>query len=245
MAYLPTAGPAALVRAALALVPLAALTVIGGCDSFLTSQDESPLEVTYTDPDEAEQGDTVSVKIFGDGFVEGDIVSWDVGVFWRVRTDGTYDDPVVLDARGGVAFADGINDSGWIVGHTSTPRTANPPVAVVWHPDDYSSAIPLGSQTSSGAYAHGINNDFQVVGVRMGNEFKPAIPFPGGTEQATLWELDSQGRTTHVVPLLPAPGYSDSRAKTINADGWVVGLSMVVENNSGWVYDGTIWRPDQ
>lgn len=76
---LPTAGPAAVLRAALALVSLTVLVLVGGCDGSPTSQleEEAPFEVTHTDPAEAEQGDTVTVQIFGEGFAEGDLVSWE------------------------------------------------------------------------------------------------------------------------------------------------------------------------
>lgn len=478
----PTAGPAAALRTALALAPLTALAPIVGCDSFPTSQveEEAPLAVTHTDPAEAEQGDTLTVQIFGEGFVEGDFVSWEqdgvvtplvtvnsvtyvsetellahirialdteiglydvavsrkrkkgvgsedravaaevfevkeytpvslgwvpsiwreygyylvvedindhgvivgrdgccafrwsegdgmlqfggensramsinndgvivgfrvhtestgdfsyvpfifehgaiteftseasmfvindagtiagsmtgapvvwlrdaegeyggpidlplpagelfgefqdvsgmvinhrgdiagtlrydpplnVGVFWRSGTDGTYDAPILLDRRGGMAYVRGIDDVGWIVGDIHIPNS-RAPLAVIWHPDDYTRAILLGSQGSWGAYANDIDNKRQVVGVRMGEEFQPHKPFPGGTSQATLWQLDSLGRTTQVVPLLPVPEYSDSDAVAINADGWIVGLSSVVAKTLGWQYDGTIWRPDQ
>lgn len=36
-----------------------------------------PLEVTGTDPAEAEQGESVDVRIFGEGFAEGSVASWE------------------------------------------------------------------------------------------------------------------------------------------------------------------------
>lgn len=185
------------------------------------------------------------LAINGRGDIAGTLhLTRGIGTFWRARSDGTYEDPIVLDDYGAGAQVESINDAGWIVGMLDPPTNGEPPVAVVWHPDNYSRTIPLGWPTSGGAYAYDINNDFQVVGLRMGQEFKPSIPFPGGDNQATLWQLDSAGRTYHVTPLLPLSDYSDSWASAINADGLIVGRSAVVTNNS-WEERATIWRPDR
>lgn len=78
-----TACPKFGFRTSVAVPSLAAMVLLAGCDSLPTSQveeaafQEAPLRVTSTDPSEAEQGDTLDVRIFGDGFAEGDSASWE------------------------------------------------------------------------------------------------------------------------------------------------------------------------
>jgi uncharacterized membrane protein len=154
-----------------------------------------------------------------------------VGVVWQAR-DGGHREPLVLDGRGVSTFVSAINDDGWIVGHTHG-TVFDRPVAVLWHPADYTRAIPLGSQTSFGANAFDINNTGQVAGVRFDD-----------TSRATLWQLDADGNTAEVIPLLPASRYSDSHAKVVNAHGWVFGFSRVWELDR-WTTEVTLWRPDK
>lgn len=82
------AGPEPAIRPHRALVPWAAVAfaLLAGCgDGVITSQLEeaslegeaAPLQVTGTDPDEAEQGETLEVRILGEGFTEGAAVTWE------------------------------------------------------------------------------------------------------------------------------------------------------------------------
>lgn len=166
----------------------------------------------------------------------------DVGVLWQVRPDRTYGEPIILDGSSRDLTVNGINESGWIVGWTFDGGN-NWPVAVVWHPNDYSRAIPLDFQGTRGAWLYDVTDHGQVVGLRFGEEFKPYSPFPGGTQQAALWQLDRAGNTIDVFPLLPADGYSDSDAAAMNASGWIVGTSGgLIDDN--WVQEATLWRPE-
>jgi uncharacterized membrane protein len=147
----------------------------------------------------------------------------DIAVLWRVRPDGSYEAP--LELGGTPARATAINDAGWIVGQQAGR-------SVLWHPSDYSKAIPIGTH-SSGIWseARSINRFNQVVGhVDHADGF--------------LWKLDGAGQTTEVLRLLPSDGYRGARPYAINDMGWVVGWSEV-SGDRGMRFEATLWRPDR
>ena len=157
-------------------------------------------------------------------------------VLWRVRPDGSYEDPTILGDGGGVtAYAMGLNDSGWVVGFITDEDGR--PEAVLWHPDDYSNPIVLDQQWYKGGAAYDINDTGHVVGVRYG---APDAPYHHGT----LWRLDEAGHTVSLTRLGPADGYSAAVAAAINADGWVIGRSSRDVDHTT-EHEATLWRPDR
>jgi uncharacterized membrane protein len=152
---------------------------------------------------------------------------WDVPVLWRVRPDGTYDEP--LELGGGHGRALGINDAGWIVGSISDVE-ANSSFAVLWHPDDYGRAIMLNLDKGLIWKATSINGHGQVI----------ARGWNGNSSRGYLLNLDEEGRIIDVTELEPAPGYTHSTAADINDDGWVVGWSERYQPTN---FEATLWRP--
>jgi uncharacterized membrane protein len=149
-------------------------------------------------------------------------------VLWRVRPDGSYDEPLVLGGANGRAL--GMNNAGWIVGSAETGPppcgTCWPPWgAMLWHPDDYSTPIPL-----DGSVARSINDAGQIVGSRW------------DTGKGVLWTVDESGNTIDRFDLAPPTGYTHAQALSINAHGWVVGRSERFEPHRTMA---TLWRPEE
>jgi hypothetical protein len=161
----------------------------------------------------------------------------DQAVLWRVRPDGTYDEPVVLGGVNGRAL--GMNDAGWIVGWADSgpPACANcwpPRGAVLWHPHDYDTPIPLRHEGPGFSRAMAINNAGQIVGSRWQEETNTIV--------GVLWTVDAAGRTVERADLVPAPGFTNADAYGINADGWVVGVSERFQPHRTMA---TLWRPEE
>jgi uncharacterized membrane protein len=154
----------------------------------------------------------------------------DHAVLWKVRPDGTYEEPLILGGKN--ARAVGMNDAGWIVGSAEVGQLPcsdcwAPRGAVLWHPADYSTPILL-----SGWDARAINDAGQIVGTRHS---------AGNPNVAALWTVDALGNTTMTVDLVPSDGNSHSEAFAINAHGWVVGRSEQFQPHRSMA---TLWRPE-
>jgi uncharacterized membrane protein len=162
-----------------------------------------------------ERGDIVGVLRYG---WSADQV--DRPVLWRLGSDGTYQEPIILGGGGGTAYS--INNSGWIAGSLRHP--AGGTIPAVWSPDDYSTPIPL-DQTAGYSIARSINDSGYVVG-HVGI-------------RGVLWRVDVTGSVREVTTLLPSPGYTGVEPRSINSDGWVVGFNW----GQGVVYEATLWRP--
>jgi uncharacterized membrane protein len=162
----------------------------------------------------------------------------DQAVLWRVRADGTYDEPLILGGVNG--RVSGMNNAGWIVGNIETgpPPCANcwpPRGGVLWHPDDYSRPILLGSADES-SLVTAINDAGQIVGT-VARRIDGTHSFMG-----VLWTVDPAGNTIAAIDLVPAPGFTDPRPRAINAHGWVVGVSAQYQPHRTMA---TLWRPEE
>lgn len=169
-------------------------------------------------------GDVVGTLSHGDG---PDKITR--AVLWRVRPDGSYEEPIEL---GGVqSWAFGINDAGWIVGTRGGVEPSGVRKATLWHPDDYSSPVDIGEPDDvENSVPRAINNSGQITGRHWGSQ-----------AQGIVWKLDATGNTVETIYLAPAPGYTSAHAVAINEAGWVVGTS---EGYQPHRFEATLWRPD-
>jgi len=174
------------------------------------------------------EGDWIgrAVAINGRGDIAGTIQNRReprvIPVLWRARPDATYEAPMELGEHSG--FARGINDAGWVVGELTSKDHSPVLIAVLWHPDDYSKSIELGS-----GYAFDVNNSGWVAG--------------GGSHRTgQVWSLNQRGEVMAVFRLPSAPGFEVSQARAINSDGWVVGTSSGTRETG---QQTTVWKPDE
>jgi uncharacterized membrane protein len=173
-----------------------------------------------------DRGDVVGTLRFG--WLPG---QFDQAVLWRVRADGTYDEPLILGGMNGRAR--GINNAGLVVGSIDNGQGRE---AVVWHPRDYSTPIKLG-RAELWSEAVAVNDAGQVVGHA---ERSDAVY--GGVPIGVLWTVGIEGRTVDQIDLASPPGYSHSRPRALNAHGWVVGMS---EQFQPYRMMATLWRPEE
>jgi hypothetical protein len=160
----------------------------------------------------------------------------DQAVLWRVRPDGTYDYPLVLGGVNGRVA--GMNNAGWIVG---TVEIGPPPCgdcspprgAVIWLPQDYSRPIHL-RNAGDWSMPMAINDAGRIVGT--------VIRQSGYSTMGVLWRVDGAGNTIDVIDLVPAPDFTHSFPRAINADGWVVGVSERFQPHRTMA---TLWRPEE
>ena len=125
--------------------------------------------------------------------------------------------------------ANGINDSGQVVGYSST--SGWPTLhAVIWNG---TAPTDLGTLWGYASYAYAINNSGQVVGDVSGPS--PTSGYP--TNQATIWN----GTTGTDLGTLPggAPSASHSYALGINNAGQVVGWSTTNTGEHATIWNGT------
>jgi uncharacterized membrane protein len=173
-----------------------------------------------------ERGDVVGTLRFG-----WEPNQLEQAVLWRVRADGTYDEPLILGGMNGRAR--GVNSAGLIVGSIDLGQRRE---AVAWHPSDYGTPIRLGrGELWSEAVA--VNDAGQVVG-----HAERSHAVYGGVPIGVLWTLDTGGTTVDQIDLAPPPGYSHSRPRALNAHGWVVGMS---EQFQPYRMMATLWRPEE
>jgi uncharacterized membrane protein len=159
----------------------------------------------------------------------------DQAVLWRVRPDGTYDEPLVLGGKNG--RVSGMNNAGWIVGtvEIGSPPCADcwpPRGAVIWLPGDYSRPIQL----DNGGMATAINDAGQIVGT-VGRRTDT-----GEMAMGMLWTVDATGNTIDAIDLVPAPGFTGAWPRAINANGWVVGVSERYQPHRTMA---TLWRLEE
>jgi probable HAF family extracellular repeat protein len=128
---------------------------------------------------------------------------------------------------GSVGAAMGINDSGLIVGRTSTATSpSNNFVAVAWDPTGTSYTVRALAQLGAFPYssAMGVNNAGYVVGYSH-NQTVAAYwvdGHPTSSTRATLWTGPNQS----TVVDLGLPGETTSAAFAINVHGQIVGDSQ-------------------
>ncbi len=149
-------------------------------------------------------------------------------LLWRVQPDGSYADPLFLGRPDpGNYFVRGINDAGLIVGYRWTGMFE---MAVLWHPEDYSTPIDLGV-----GEAWGINAHNHIVGI-TGGEFPTFGSLP---RRPALWVVESAGSVAGPFDIGTPAGFESAGARSISDSGWIVGSAW----GPGEVM-ATVWRPE-
>ena len=115
---------------------------------------------------------------------------------------------------GGSTVATAINDSGAVVGDSTTASGARHPF--LWTPTD--GMLDLGSLGGAFATATDINNAGEVVG---------RADIPGGDQHAFYWSA-----TTGPIIDLPTLGGDETEAAAINESGQVVGYGNLAPNSN-------------
>jgi probable HAF family extracellular repeat protein len=114
-------------------------------------------------------------------------------------------------------LANGVNDSGRIVGTEGIPSGGPPSVALSWaspYATTWTVLSELPGNEGGGSFANGINNAGQIVGGSIFIYYPPSIL--NGTRHATLW---SGAKVTDLGTL----GGTESDAAAISDSGQIVG----------------------
>jgi len=150
-------------------------------------------------------------------------------VLWRVREDGSYAAPMVLGER---AYANGINDAGWIVGRAVIDANSGP---VIWRPENGYLPQPLAIDEGTFGWARSINNRGDVVGTMV---------LDVRERRGVLWRVDGSGDVIDRVSLFPGSGYDVSETLGLNDHGWIVGYGTQFGTQaSGSTNQAILWRP--
>ena len=133
-------------------------------------------------------------------------------------------------AGGTYSDAAGINNSGQIVGSSSSASSGNS--ATLWSVDLAGGVTrtDLGTGGYRGSFAQGINDAGQIVGY-LTSGFNPdgVLPAP----RAVLFSVGAGGVANAPRDLGALPGQAGSQAYAINQAGQVAGLSLTFANSFG------------
>jgi uncharacterized membrane protein len=175
---------------------------------------------------------TQGPKINAHGDISFSAYVWGMhrAVVWRVGADGEYGAPIWLGRPAdGNYYAMDLNDQGIVVGFRQLPWGTDPPVAVVWFPDDYDTPHDLGI-----GEAWSINESNQIVGTTGGN-----LPvFGGAPRRPALWTIEADGTITGPHDIGTPPGFQSGAARHINDVGAIIGSSWGPGDVSA-----TVWTP--
>lgn len=202
MSHHPTAAGAAVL----------VLILSAGCGEVeITNQleEEVPLEVTRTDPAEAEQGETLEVRIFGDGFSEDADVAWE--------RDGVLDDFITVH---NVTYV------------SRTELVAAIRVAIDTELGLYDVAVTRKRKKGVGSEARAVAPDIFEVKEYTPIALGSALPFASafGISDANI--IVGAAVSPHVAVLWGGSGTvwfgsEPSRAVSINGDGYIAGSRAV------------------
>src|SRR5262245_29131631 len=126
---------------------------------------------------------------------------------------------------------DGVNDLQTPFGTYVTARAISDNVQIVAGPDLVQfDAAGTESMTTlpNGGYGYAINDYGEVAGY-------------DNTLQATIWQVDAQGKVQDTYPLAPLPDYRTSNALGIDALGQAVGESSYTDHRKVYMH-ATLWR---
>jgi len=126
---------------------------------------------------------------------------------------------------------DGVNDLQTQFGTSITARAISDNVQIVVGPDLVQfDAAGTESMTTlpNGGYGNAINEYGEVAGL-------------DNTLQATIWQVDAQGKVQDTYPLAPLPGCRTSNALGIDALGQAVGESSYTDHRKAYMH-ATLWQ---
>jgi hypothetical protein len=161
----------------------------------------------------------------GDVVANGCAGTWSPPYVWIWNGEG-YDAPIALGTLGGFTYAVSMDDRGRVVGWSNTSQGTSERRAVLWHPDDYSAPIDLGS--TAFVFVQDMSNGNQVVGYQSTRS----------RDTAVVWTVDDAGNTIAFHELPGVSGYDKAHALGITDEGWIVGR---VFNDSESM--AAVWRP--